>query len=168
MYWLTRGVPLAGAAARGRRMGGRRNVVGPVMAGAHVSLAVRDARSASSGLPLWIVLVVLGREALMTVFRQYAARRGVDHLGHRSGEVEDRLPVDLGRRGVLLVLRRRRRRGASAGRRTRGGTSRMFNGIVGIVAMVGAVALTLYSLWLYVRRYGVSARRLDRGATLGS
>src|SRR4051812_23984930 len=29
------------------------------------------------GLPLWIVLVVLGREVFMTVFRQMAARRGV-------------------------------------------------------------------------------------------
>src|ERR1700754_791392 len=29
------------------------------------------------GLPLWIVLVVLGREVFMTVFRQLAARRGV-------------------------------------------------------------------------------------------
>ena len=28
-------------------------------------------------LPLWIVLVVLGREAFMTVFRQVAARRGL-------------------------------------------------------------------------------------------
>ena len=32
--------------------------------------------------------------------------------------------------------------------------SRMFNGIVGVVAMVGAVALTLYSLGLYLRSYG--------------
>ena len=30
----------------------------------------------------------------------------------------------------------------------------MVNGIVGAVTMVGAVALTLYSLGLYVRRYG--------------
>ena len=32
------------------------------------------------------------------------ARRG--HLRDRSGQVEDRLPVDVGRRGLLLVLRR--------------------------------------------------------------
>jgi hypothetical protein len=30
----------------------------------------------------------------------------------------------------------------------------MFNGIVGVVTMYVAVALTLYSLGLYVRRYG--------------
>ena len=29
------------------------------------------------GLPWWILAIVLGREALMTVFRQFAARRGV-------------------------------------------------------------------------------------------
>ena len=29
-----------------------------------------------------------------------------------------------------------------------------FNGIVGVVSMTGAVLLTLYSLWLYMQRYG--------------
>ena len=46
--------------------------------------------------PLWVVLVVLGREALMTIFRQYAARRGIDHLGHWPGEMEDRLSIGVG------------------------------------------------------------------------
>src|SRR5690348_3330639 len=36
-----------------------------------------------------------------------------DHLGHRSSEVEDRLPIHLGRRSLLLVLRRGGRVGAS-------------------------------------------------------
>ena len=35
----------------------------------------------------------------------------------------------------------------------------MFNGIVGTLAMIGAVGLTVVSLFLYVRRYG--------GAVLG-
>ena len=42
----------------------------------------------------------------------------------------------------------------------------MVNGIVGAVTMVGAVALTLYSLALYARRYGyilgTSAREAGR------
>jgi hypothetical protein len=29
-----------------------------------------------------------------------------------------------------------------------------FNGFVGVVSMTGAVVLTVYSLWLYLRRYG--------------
>ena len=29
-----------------------------------------------------------------------------------------------------------------------------FNGLVGVIAMLGAVALTLYSLALYLRNYG--------------
>jgi nicotinamide-nucleotide amidase len=33
-----------------------------------------------------------------------------------------------------------------------------FNGMVGVLAMTGAMALTLFSLWLYLRRYG-GARR---------
>src|SRR3954466_5639991 len=38
------------------------------------------------GLPLWIVLVVLGREVFMTVFRQAAARRGVVIAAIRSAK----------------------------------------------------------------------------------
>jgi hypothetical protein len=42
----------------------------------------------------------------------------------------------------------------------------MFNGMVGTVTMIGAVALTLYSLALYGRRYGYilssSAREAGR------
>src|SRR4030095_5359910 len=42
----------------------------------------------------------------------------------------------------------------------------MFNGIVATVALIGAVALTLYSLALYARRYGYilgsSAREAGR------
>ena len=30
-----------------------------------------------AGLPLWVILVVVGREAFMTIFRQFAKRRGV-------------------------------------------------------------------------------------------
>jgi hypothetical protein len=36
----------------------------------------------------------------------------------------------------------------------------LFNGFVGVVSMVGAVALTLYSLWLYLHRYGRQVARL--------
>ena len=56
------------------------------------------------GLPWWIVAIVIGREIFMTVFRQAAARRGCRHLGDRSGQMEDRIPVRLGRLGLLLVL----------------------------------------------------------------
>jgi phosphatidylglycerophosphate synthase len=37
-------------------------------------------------LPLWIVLVILGRELLITLFRSYAARRGVVISAGQSGK----------------------------------------------------------------------------------
>ena len=37
-------------------------------------------------LPLWIVLVILGREFLITVFRSYAARRGVVISAGQAGK----------------------------------------------------------------------------------
>ena len=75
MWWLMRGVPLLAPlpAADEWAVPG---VIGPVMVGAQQSWPV-VAPWGLVGLPLWVVLVVLGREALMTVFRQFAARRGV-------------------------------------------------------------------------------------------
>ena len=37
-------------------------------------------------LPLWVVLVIFGREILITVFRSYAARRGVVIAAGRTGK----------------------------------------------------------------------------------
>jgi hypothetical protein len=42
---------------------------------------------------------------------------------------------------------------------------RYLNGIVGVACMIGAVGLTLYSLVLYIRRYGgLFLKRADAGA----
>lgn len=37
-------------------------------------------------LPLWVVLVILGRELFITLFRSYAARKGVVIQAHRAGK----------------------------------------------------------------------------------
>ena len=44
----------------------------------------------------------------------------------------------------------------------------MFNGIIGSIAMFGAVGLTLYSLGLYVRRYGGTVLRVGTQGAGGS
>lgn len=105
-------------------------------------------------LPLWIVLVVLGREAVMTLFRQIAARKGlvIAAIGPAKWKT--------GFQSVWV--------GASYfwffafSLATHAGWQQialwkyfaLFNGIVGVVSMAGAVALTLYSLMLYMQRYG--------------
>jgi phosphatidylglycerophosphate synthase len=104
-------------------------------------------------LPWWIVAVVLGRELFMTVFRQVAARRGV--VIAAIGPAKWKTGFQCTWVGAAffwffaLTL--------AGDRGWTGGAWRafaMFNGIVGATTMVAAVALTLYSLWLYLRRYG--------------
>jgi phosphatidylglycerophosphate synthase len=150
MWWLMRGVPLVTSlpAAEWATPG----VVGPVMTGTHVSWPVVTPVGLV-GLPLWIVLVVLGREAAMTVFRQYAAHRGV--IISAIGPAKWKTGFQSTWAGATFFWFC-----AAAAAVQYGWTSdvwryfAMFNGIVSTVTMVGAVALTLYSLALYARRYG--------------
>jgi CDP-diacylglycerol--glycerol-3-phosphate 3-phosphatidyltransferase len=104
-------------------------------------------------LPLWVVVIVLGREVSMTLFRQYAARRGVIIAAiwpakWKTGVtavwqgaaylwfwlatlvVEKHLPVSAYQLWSDII------------------------GAVGAASMALAVALTLYSLFLYLRDYG--------------
>ena len=104
------------------------------------------------GLPLWIILVVLGREIFMTVFRQAAANRGVVIAAIRSAKWKT---------GFQLVWQ-----GSAycwfwaatlaAEKHAEGGAwdaFTLFNGTVGAVVMVIAVFLTIYSLAVYMRSF---------------
>ena len=124
-------------------------------------LSVLSHPSGLSGFRGGWSMIVLGRELFMTMFRQLAARRGVVIARHRSGKVEDRISIGMGRLSLLLVFR-----GDAGGERGMGQRSMdgfaWFNALVGIVTMIAAVFLTLYSLYLYMRRYGsVLARRVS-------
>ena len=55
-------------------------------------------------LPLWIVLVVVGRELFMTFFRQIAARSRSCDFSDWAGQVEDDVSEYLDGCGVLLVF----------------------------------------------------------------
>ena len=104
-------------------------------------------------LPWWILVVVLGRELFMTVFRQAAARRGVviAAIGPAKWKTTFQL-IWVGAAFFWFFA------ATLAGHRnwTSGAWNvwAHFNGIVGSLAMVGAVVLTLYSLVLYMQRYG--------------
>lgn len=151
MWWLMRGVPLTAplpAPAEWASPG----VIGPVIADTHTAWPLVTPFGLV-GLPLWIVAIVLGREALMTVFRQYAARRGV--IISAIGPAKWKTGFQSTWAGAVFFWF-----GAAAAAIQFGWTSAtwryfaMFTGIIGVVTMAGAVALTLYSLGLYARRYG--------------
>lgn len=104
-------------------------------------------------LPWWIVAAVLGRELLMTIFRQAAARRGV--VIAAIGPAKWKMGFQSVWVGAAYfwffaaTLAAERRWDGAAWDAFAG-----FNGVVGAVTMTAAVALTLYSLALYIRRYG--------------
>ncbi len=111
-------------------------------------------RTPFADVPLtwWIVAVVLGRELFMTIFRQAAARRGVviSAIGPAKWKTGFQ-SVWVGAAyfwffAATLAATRHWDTPLWAG-------FSYFNGIVGVGAMVGAVALTLYSLVLYLRTY---------------
>lgn len=104
-------------------------------------------------LPWWIVLIVLGRELAMTIFRQAAARRGVVIAAIGPAKVKTTFQLLWQGAAYLwfVVATAGLVRGWS-GSWWRGVS--LFIGIAGTITMSVAVLLTLYSLWLYVSRYG--------------
>jgi CDP-diacylglycerol--glycerol-3-phosphate 3-phosphatidyltransferase len=104
-------------------------------------------------LAWWVVAVVLGRELLMTVFRQAAARRGV--VIAAIGPAKWKTGFQSVWVGAAYFWFFAATLAAIRGWDTPAWNAFAdFNGIVGVLTMVGAVALTLYSLVLYLRTYG--------------
>ncbi len=105
------------------------------------------------GLPGWVVAVVVGREVLMTVFRQIAARRGVviSAIGPAKWKTGFQCTWVGAAFFWFFAATLAAQRGWS---NSAWNAFANFNGIVGVVTMVGAIFLTVYSLWLYMRRYG--------------
>jgi CDP-diacylglycerol--glycerol-3-phosphate 3-phosphatidyltransferase len=104
------------------------------------------------GLPSWVVVLVIGREIFMTVFRQAAARRGVviSAIGPAKWKTGFQ-SVWVGSAyfwffAATLAANR-------AWNTVAWHAFAYFNGIVGTITMVASVALTVYSLVLYLRRY---------------
>lgn len=105
------------------------------------------------GLAWWIVAIVLGRELLMTVFRQAAARRGV--VIAAIGPAKWKTGFQSVWVGSAYFWFFAATLAATRGWESAGWNDfAMFNGIVGVLTMIGAVGLTLYSLVLYLRTYG--------------
>jgi CDP-diacylglycerol--glycerol-3-phosphate 3-phosphatidyltransferase len=105
------------------------------------------------GLAWWIVAVVLGRELFMTIFRQAAARRGVVIAAIGPAKWKTGFQsIWVGAAYFWFFA-------ATVAATRRWDTPAWnafanFNGLVGVLAMTGSIALTLYSLALYLRTYG--------------
>jgi CDP-diacylglycerol---glycerol-3-phosphate 3-phosphatidyltransferase len=110
------------------------------------------------GLPLWIVIVILGREAFMTAFRQFAARRGtvIAAIGPAKWKTTFQSIWVGAAYAWFFAATLGERQGWMSGAPTHPlmAAYTTLNGVVGALAMVGAVALTVYSLVLYLQRYG--------------
>lgn len=104
------------------------------------------------GLPWWVVAIVIGREIFMTIFRQAAARRGVviSAIGPAKWKTGfQSLWVGSAYFWFFAATAAATRNWAT----TAWVDFAYFNGIVGVVAMIASVFLTIYSLFLYLRRY---------------
>ena len=103
-------------------------------------------------LPLWILIVVFGRELFVTVFRSYAARRGVVIAAGSAGKHKAVWQnIFIGAAIFWLAL-------SSAARANDWhGSSwdwwQLFHALVLIVSLVVAVILTVYSMIVYIRSW---------------
>ncbi len=102
------------------------------------------------GLPWWIIAVVLGREAFMTIYRQFAARRGVIIAASRVAKWKTGFQWTwVGATFFWFAAATAAAQYHWSGALWVGFA--YFNGLVNVVSMIGAVALTLYSQWRYLR-----------------
>ena len=110
------------------------------------------------GLPWWILAIVLGRELFMTVFRQAAAHRGI--VIGAIGPAKVKTGFQWTWVGIAFFWF-----GAATLAAEQAWTSTAwrvyayFNGLAGVFTMAVAVGLTLWSMLLYIRRYGSVFRR---------
>jgi CDP-diacylglycerol--glycerol-3-phosphate 3-phosphatidyltransferase len=110
-------------------------------------------------LPLWIVLVVLGREFLVTLLRSVVARRGVVIPAGKAGKLKAVFQnIFSGATIFWLALQTAALRAGWEGEAW--DAWRVFHGFVVLAALAIAVTLTIYSMIVYLWEW----RRLVRAA----
>jgi len=114
------------------------------------------------GLPLWVLLIVAGREIFMTAFRQVAAARGVVISAIVSAKFKTGFQwIWIGTAFFWFAAVRAAQVYGWDGNRL-WHAAELFIGTVGLIMMTGALSLTLWSLGLYMVRYGgLFAHRTD-------
>ncbi len=103
-------------------------------------------------LPLWVLVVIFGREIFMTVFRSYAARKGVVIAAGTAGKRKALFQmIFIGAALLWLPLVQ-----VSAARGWRGGVWEVFSqgvgGLIGVTLVI-AIVLTIYSMLDYLWSY---------------
>ncbi len=110
-------------------------------------------------LPLWVLLVVLGRELTITVFRGFAKRRGVVIAAGREGKYKALVQnVFIGAEILWLALRDRALERSWDSAFWSFWTD--FHGAFVGITLAVAVLLTAYSLFVYLWRYRALVSRL--------
>ena len=104
------------------------------------------------GLPLWVAIVIIGREVAMTIFRGMAARRGV--VIASIGSAKWKTGFQMLWVGAAFFWFWAATAAAEGMTLPAWDQFKYFNGIIGVGCMIGAVGLTLYSLLHYIQRYG--------------
>ncbi len=104
-------------------------------------------------LPWWIVAIVIGRELFMTAFRHIAARKGVviSAIGPAKWKTGFQSVWVGAAYFWFFAATYAQSVGADS---TLWNSWAWFNGLAGVVSMIAAVILTIYSLVLYIARYG--------------
>ena len=105
------------------------------------------------GLPWWILALVLGRELFMTAFRQAAAGRGVVIGAIGPAKVKTGFQwtwVGIAFFWFAAATLAAQERWTSLAWRI----FAWFSGIAGVLTMTVAVGLTVWSMGLYLKRYG--------------
>jgi CDP-diacylglycerol--glycerol-3-phosphate 3-phosphatidyltransferase len=111
-------------------------------------------------LPLWVAVLLIGREALMTAFRQLARRRGVVIAAAGAGKAKT-IVQDIFIGATIAWFAWKDMRAAFGWQRGWAGALwDRFHGAVVAITLGGAVLLTAFSLAVYIYRY----RRLFRGS----
>jgi len=106
--------------------------------------------------PLWVVLIIFGREAFITVFRGFAARRGVVLAAGKAGKLKAVFQnLFIGTVILWYALQ-------SAARENGWDTAlwegwQWFHVGFSVVVLTVALALTVYSLYVYLRDFGALA-----------
>lgn len=105
-------------------------------------------------LPLWILLVIFGREAFITVFRGFAAKRGVVLAAGKAGKLKAVFQnVFIGSAILWYALQSAARENQWHGQTWKYWSA--FHTVFTMVALAIAVVLTVYSLYVYLRDFGL-------------
>lgn len=106
--------------------------------------------------PLWILVIIFGRELFITVFRGFAAKRGVVLAAGNAGKLKAVFQnLFIGSAILWYALQ-------SASREQRWDTRlweywQWFHAGFTVIALAIAVVLTVYSLYVYLRDFGTLA-----------